>query len=59
MADDDQDPGTAVRDTSPLKGEPTNPDELVPKELQPDAPEGGNRQPRAPDAVENEPGQDL
>jgi len=46
-------------DRSPLKGEPTNADELVPQEHQPDPPEGGNRQPRQPGAVEDEPGGDM
>jgi hypothetical protein len=42
-----------------LGGQPVEPDELVPEELMPDPPEGGNRQPREDDAVEREPGQDL
>ena len=46
-------------DASPLKGEPTNPDELVPEEHQPDPPEGADRQPRDPEAIDDEPGGDL
>ena len=42
-----------------LGGHPVNADETAPKEVLPDPPEGGNRQPRDPDAVEDEPGQDL
>lgn len=42
-----------------LGGDPVEPDELVPEEVMPDPPEGGNRQPRDEDAIEREPGQDL
>ena len=49
----------ADRPTGELGGHPVNADELAPKEHLPDPPKGGNKQPRDPDAIEDEPGQDL
>lgn len=46
-------------DATELEGHPVNADETAPKEEQPDPPEGGNRQPREPDAVDDQPGGDL
>lgn len=51
--------GPDRKPTGELGGEPVEPDEVVPEELMPDPPEGGNRQPREHDAVDREPGQDL
>lgn len=55
----DSTPAPTQRPTGELGGQPVNADETAPKEHLPDPPEGGNKQPRDPDAVEDEPGQDL
>jgi hypothetical protein len=55
----DGSPGNDPERGGGIEGHPTNPDEVAPQEDMPDPPEGGNRQPREPDAVEGEPGHDL
>jgi hypothetical protein len=63
MADEEQTrettPGPDRAPSGELGGHPVNADETAPREQMPDPPEGGNRQPRDPEAVEDEPGQDL
>ena len=51
--------GPSREPSGELGGHPVNADETAPREHTPDPPEGGNRQPREPDAVDDEPGQDL
>ena len=57
--DRDRAQGPGQPPSGELGGQPVNPDELAPKEHMPDPPEGGNKQPRQPDAVDDQPGQDL
>ena len=53
-------PGASIPDDgTPIPGQPTNPDELAPKEQQPDPPEGAGEPKRDPEAIEDEPGMDL
>lgn len=56
---EDRTPGPDRAPTGELGGHPVEPDEIVPEDVMPDPPEGGNRQPREDGAVEKEPGQDL
>ncbi|MFL5755223.1 MAG: hypothetical protein ACJ77N_02905 [Chloroflexota bacterium] len=56
---DDHTPGPAHAPSGELGGKPVNPGDTAPKDRMPDPPEGGNRQPRDPAAVDPEPGQDL
>ena len=59
MDERDTTPGPDRKPTGKLGGEPIEPHEVVPEEIAPDPPEGGNKQPREPEAVDREPGQDL
>ena len=56
---DDRTPGPDHKPSGDLGGQPINPGETAPREQQPNPPEGGNKQPRQPGAIETEPGQDL